>query len=87
MAGSSKANQRQSRVNKPRYEAYRNTATREKNKAYKLIKHLEIYPDDTQAEDALDRMQAGDLGYCVRSARKRLKDARKATPEHTFYMK
>ena len=72
MAGISRANQRQGRVNKPRYDRYRRDARREKNKAYKLIRHLERFPEDSAALKALGALPE----YCVKSARERLKKAR-----------
>lgn len=72
MSGASAANQRQNRVNKPKYLAYRNNDTREKNKAYKIIRHLERHPACKTAITALEELP----DFCVRSARERLKKLR-----------
>lgn len=66
MSGASKANQRQNRVNKPKYERYKLNNVREKNKAIKLLKHLSRYPDDRQSQKALDNLPV----FCVKHARK-----------------
>lgn len=73
IGGMSKGKSRRSVHNKPKYLAYRNNDTREKNKAYKLIRHLERRPNDLVAQSALDNL----FDFCVKSARKKLKEARK----------
>ncbi len=70
-----KANQRQNTRHKAMYEAYRISETREKNKAFKLIRHLERYPDDEVSKKALDKLPK----YCLRNAQHRLNAAREAS--------
>jgi len=72
MSGMSKANARQNTRYKARYQTYKLNDTREKNKAYRIIKHLERYPDDLTAQKALDKLQS----FCVKSARKLLSTRR-----------
>ncbi len=74
MSGMSRANARQNTRHKAGYQAYHGNGTKEKNKAYRLIKHLELHPTCKTAIAALEALP----DFCVRSARKRLKDARKA---------
>ncbi len=56
MSGTNKANQREPARHKARYDAYRNSMTREVNKARKIGKHLDVYPDDQQALDEFMRL-------------------------------
>lgn len=70
--GACKANQRQSTRRKSKYLAYRHADTRSKNKAYRLIRHLERRQDDGTAIAALGALP----DFCVKAARKRLKQAR-----------
>ncbi len=63
--------------NKISCATYRNNDTREKNKAYKLIKHLERNPECKTGKAALESLPE----FCVKSARERLKKARKQTEE------
>ena len=72
MSGISKANGRQGTRHKAMYQAYRNNDTREKNKAYKIIKHLERHSACKTAISALEKLP----DFCVRFSRKRLKKAR-----------
>lgn len=74
IGGMSKGKSRRSVRHKSKYLAYRNNDTREKNKAYKLIRHLERRPDDYVAQAALDNL----FDFCVKSARKKLKRLRNA---------
>lgn len=78
MSGMSRANQRQNTRHKAGYTAYYNNATREKNKAYKLIRHLERHPTCKTAIVALENLPS----YCVKSARKRLKKLRASNGEY-----
>lgn len=72
MGGMSKAKARRNTRHKPKYLAYRNNDTREKNKAYKIIMYLERRPDDKVAQASLEALPE----FCVRSARiRRGKDA------------
>ncbi len=71
--GTSGANQRQNTRHKAKYLAYRNNDTREKNKAYKLIRHLERHPACKTGITALENLPA----FCVKFARERLSKARK----------
>lgn len=68
MSGSSKANQRQNTRHKAKYNAYRLSETREKNKARKLLKHQESHPTCETTEAALDKLPV----HCVKFARKQL---------------
>jgi hypothetical protein len=61
--------------NKPKYDAYRNNATREKNKAYRIIRYLENNPEDAFAQIALENIPE----YCVKAARKLLAERRAET--------
>jgi len=70
--GANKANQRQNTRHKANYLAYRNNDRRGKNKAYKIIKHLERHPTCKTALAALEALPA----FCVKSAHKRLNKAR-----------
>jgi len=70
-----KANQRQNTRHKAGYTAYFNNDTREKNKAYKLIRHLERHPTCKTAIAALERLPS----FCVKSARSKLKKLRGVT--------
>ena len=72
MSGIGKANQRQNTRHKAQYTAYRNNDTREKNKAYKIIRHLELHPACKTALVALESLPS----FCVKSARARLKKLR-----------
>ena len=72
MSGMSKANARQNTHHKPEYTAYLNNDRREKNKAYKIIRHLERHPDCKTGVAALESLP----DFCVKSARKKLKRAR-----------
>jgi len=70
-----KAKQRQSRTHKPQHLAYQHGDRREKNKAYKIIKHLERHPSCKTAIKALDNLPA----FCVKAAREKLRTLRAAT--------
>ena len=77
MAGMAIAKQRRNTRKKPFYASYRNNDTRLKNKAYKIIKHIERHPKCEASKAAL-----GDIPmYCVKSATKRLKDLREKSKE------
>jgi len=78
MSGISRANQRQSRVNKPRYDAYVRNETRAKNKAYKIIRFLEKNPN---CEDSKKRLEALP-SFCAKAARAKLKKERDITNQH-----
>jgi len=68
----SAANQRQNTRHKAGYTAYFNNDTREKNKAYKLIRHLERHPTCKTGLLAIENLP----DFCVKSARQRLKKLR-----------
>jgi len=58
MSGINSANQRQSAHRKPKYNAYRNSQTREVNKAKKIGKHLRRFPNDKTALTALENISS-----------------------------
>ena len=70
--GMSKANQRQNTRRKAEYTAYRNNEMRGKNKAYKLIRHLERHPTCKTALAALENLPS----FCAKAARMLLKNRR-----------
>lgn len=71
--GMSKANQRQNTRHKSQYTAYFNNDMREKNKAYKIIRHLERHPLCKTAIAALESLPS----FCVKSARLKLNKLRR----------
>lgn len=58
MSGINKANQRQSSRHKARYDGYRNSQTREVNKAIKLGRHLTRQPEDKTALTAMENISS-----------------------------
>lgn len=62
-------------TNAKKYQAYKTSGIREKNKARKLIKVLERDPNCTTARQALERLPSSAVTF----ARDRLADARKHT--------
>ena len=77
MSGVNRPNQRQNTRHKAKYLAYRHSDTRNKNKAYKLIRHLEKHPDCKTALVALENLP----DFCVKNAHERLKKLRDNTPK------
>ena len=73
MSGMSKANQRQNTRHKAGYTAYFHSDTREKNKAYRLIRHLERHPTCKTAIAALESLPS----FCVKSAKSKLNKLRR----------
>ncbi len=70
--GGNKAQARQGTHRKPMYQAYLNNDIREKNKAYKIIRHLERHPTCKTGLAALENLP----DFCVKAARQRLKKNR-----------
>ena len=72
VSGMARAKQRRNTRHKAKYLAYFNNDTRLKNKAYKLIKHIEKHPTCKASKKVLEALPA----HCVRFANKKLKQAR-----------
>jgi len=56
MAGICRAKQRRGSRHKAKYDAYRNSQTREINKAKKIAKHLWLRPNDNTAITAIKKL-------------------------------
>lgn len=74
----SKHKQKRSRVNKPKYQAYKNGGVRERNKAYKILRHLERYPDDKQSKKAFESLSSTHRAAATKRRNKELTP--KSTP-------